>query len=155
METDLIHVCYFPKALEACCIMRCNLLYNTYTCALIWLCKCMCGDCTCIVVYRASCFTITVLYTMSLCAQRQCIQCIMYCMLRRMWTWSVWSLTGDVIAAWECDTPTVPVSVECHLAVAWASKVSMRSCVSRCQDAAGAFLHQLSHTEGHWGAWTP
>lgn len=35
----LICVCYFPKALEACCIMWCNLLfYNMLTCALMWLC---------------------------------------------------------------------------------------------------------------------
>lgn len=128
--------------------MCCNLLC---TCALIWLCKCMCGDCILIVLYRVLYYIVNVLYTTSLCAQREHAQCSMYCTLRSMWTWSVWSLTGDVNAAWECDTPTVPVSAVCHLSVACASKASTRSCVSRCQNAAGAFCTSFPTLKGTGG----
>lgn len=130
--------------------MCCNLLlYNMYTFTLIWLCKCMCCNCVLIVLYTASYYIW--LHTMSLCAQRKHAQCSMYCTLGRMWTWSVWSLTGDVNTAWECDTPTVPVSVECHLTVACASEASTRSCVSRCQDAAGAFCTSFPTLKGTGG----
>ncbi len=91
------------------------------------------------------------LYTISLCAQREHAQCCMFCMLRRMWTWSIWSLTRDVNKAWECDTPTVPVRVEYHLTVTCASKASTRSCNSRCQDAAGGFCTSFPTVKGTGG----
>lgn len=132
--------------------MYCNLLlYNMYTCALIWLCKCMCGDCILIVLYRVLYCIVSVLYTISLWAQCEHAQCSMRCSLQAMWTRSVWSLTGDVNAAWECDTPTVPVSVECHLSVACTPKASTRSCVSHCGNAAGAFCTSFPTLKGKGG----
>ena len=99
------------------------------------------------IVYVLTCtrYLIT-LYTIPLHTQ-----CTMQCTLQYMWTWSVWSQTGDVNTAWESDTPSVPVSAECHLTPAHASLASTQSSVSRCGDAAGALCASFPTLKGTGG----
>lgn len=144
-----IIIVYIWFVLEGCCI--CTGIYCCITCIHMHWYECMCGDCILIVLYRVLYCIVSVLYTIFLCAQCGHAQCSRRCTLQTMWTGSVWSLSGDVNTAWECDTPTVPVSVECHLSVACASEASTRSCFSRCRNAAGAFCTSFPTLKGKGG----
>lgn len=108
-------------------------LFSTVSSTFFWvalkraaLCAVICSWITCIHVHCNNCIRAIVyllyhkeclvtLLVYSILYLYEYAQCSVYPMLWCVWTWSVWSLTRDVNTAWECDTPSVPVSMECQV----------------------------------------